>query len=148
MGPLIRYDIYHIPQLPDQPIEYDHEHIKPLAPKYLHAVMKMIANHDYGRSNARLNKWVLTASKQDLCFVAVVPITEEWIREIADSNAVQAFNRPLVVDQEYIAGVGFATPGEKMGWLYSLYTHPGFRNRGIGRELACARLSALSFNGN
>ncbi len=108
----------------------------------------MIANHDYGRSNARLNKWVLTASKQDLCFVAVVPITEEWIRDIADSNAVQAFNRPLVVDQEYIAGVGFATPGEKMGWLYSLYTHPGFRNRGHRERISMRPLKCISFNGN
>jgi GNAT superfamily N-acetyltransferase len=51
--------------------------------------------------------------------------------------------RPEVIDEEVVMGVGFATPAGSTGWLYGLYVHPAFRNRGIGKSLAMARLTAL-----
>ena len=59
--------------------------------------------------------------------------------DLSNSN----YPKPESMADEIILGVGFATPGEEIGWLYGLYVHPAFRNHGIGRMLVLSRFSAL-----
>jgi ribosomal protein S18 acetylase RimI-like enzyme len=137
------YTTLEIGNLQGRTFSFDVEIIKPLTSgKYLQPVMKMVANEDNGARWSWLANWVKTAATKDIAVVAAAPLKTPWVQQIL-AGIHNKKMRPEIAGEEVIMGVGFATPAGSTGWLYGLYVHPAFRNRGIGRSLALARLTAL-----
>lgn len=137
------YDIFLLNQIQNHTSIVDPEMIKPLTGAYIEPAMRMIAEEDHGKANARLVGWVKDALKTDIAFVATVSINDDWVRE-AVTRAKSRKMMPQIIGSEVIAGVGFMATSATQGWLYGLYVHPAFRNKGIGERLVHARLSALN----
>lgn len=138
-----RYDILKISDLPSKSFDYDAFIIKPLEEKYFLAVVDLISKEDYGKSQPEVLKWVDQAISNEIAYVAVGKMDDPWVKEILNALETKKFPPPEAVGDEVIMGVGFAVFYQETGWLYGLYVHPAFRNSGIGRNLALARLSAL-----
>ena len=136
------YDVIRVNNIQHMEISYDAGLIKPLDGKYLDPVMKMVAYEDHGKADAKLARWVKSAVKTDVAFVATAPAGSEWVVNCVSDIREQKL-LPQVVDGEVIIGVGFATPSGNCAWLYGLYVHPAFRNTGMGKTLVLARLAAL-----
>lgn len=137
------YDILQIENLQEKNFTFDTLHIKPITPRYLPGIMRMVANEDVGKSHPRYAKWVEDSYKDDIGMVAIATERDKWVQPIVTEILTRKYPKPEMLRDEVIMGVGFATPGETTGWLYGLYVHPAFRNRGIGRMLVMSRLSAL-----
>ncbi|MHA1886697.1 MAG: GNAT family N-acetyltransferase [Promethearchaeota archaeon] len=137
------YDILRIPNLSAQNFDYNAFLVNPLAEKYVPAVVDLISNEDFGKVLPEVWKWVHQAISNEIAYVAIANIKEPWVKEILDALETKKFPPPEAVEEDVIMGVGFAVIYQDIGWLYGLYVHPAFRNLGIGRNLALARLSAL-----
>jgi len=138
-----KYDIFQIENLQMRDFTFDTNYIKPATPQYLHSIMKMVANEDTGKRKSRYAKWVQNSYEDDIAVVATASNQDNWVRSVLTELYYHNYPKPEMVMNEIIIGVGFATPGETIGWLYGLYVHPAFRNRGIGKMLVLTRLSAL-----
>ncbi|MFX1276447.1 MAG: GNAT family N-acetyltransferase [Promethearchaeota archaeon] len=137
------YNIFQINDIQNQEYNYDATLIRSGTDFYLPAIMKLIANEDYGRKRIKRTKWVKEAAKNDIIVVATAKRDDEWIKDILYEVHSRNYPKPEGHLDEILLGVGFATPGDITGWLYGLYVHPAFRNFGIGRNLMMARLSML-----
>ncbi|MFX0033373.1 MAG: GNAT family N-acetyltransferase, partial [Candidatus Hermodarchaeota archaeon] len=137
------YDIFRIDNLQLRDFTFDTTYIKPTDPKYLQDIMRMVANEDSGRRRPKYAKWVEKSYEDDISVVAIASTQDNWIRYVLSELQRHNYPKPELFINEVIMGVGFATPGETTGWLYGLYVHPAFRNRGLGRMLVFSRLSAL-----
>ncbi|MFX1480478.1 MAG: GNAT family N-acetyltransferase [Promethearchaeota archaeon] len=141
------YDIFEINGLQTRDFTFDTTYIKPTTPSYLQGIMRMVANEDTGRKNPRYAKWIQNSYEDDISMMAVASTQDNWIKYVLFELNRHNYPRPELIMNDTIMGVGFATPGEITGWLYGLYVHPAFRNRGIGRMLVFSRLSALKVMG-
>ena len=137
------YQILKKDNLSSVDVTYDSNMIIPMRPEYINPIKKIVAIEDNGTDNIKDAKWVDKSRISDLIYVAKVPVTSPWVQEILSSQLVKKHIRPDIINGEVIVGCAFCTPSQKTGWLYGLYVHPAFRNRGIGRQLGDARLSAL-----
>ncbi len=137
------YKIFKCDNLTGLDLSYDTQMISPLRAEYINPIKKIISIEDVGNDDIKNAKWVDKSRISDLIYVAKVPVSAPWVQEILASPTVKKYSRPDIINGEVIIGCAFCTPSEKMGWLYGLYVHPAFRNRGIGRHLVNARLSAL-----
>jgi ribosomal protein S18 acetylase RimI-like enzyme len=137
------YDIFRITAPFSQPYAYDAFMVKPLSEVYIPPVSALIANEDYGQIKPSIIKWVEHAMNSEIAYVAVGNRREQWIIDVMTAVEAKKFPPPDVIGEEVIMGVGFATLGNKVGWLYGLYIHPAFRNMGVGKTLALARIAAL-----
>jgi len=138
-----KYNILEINNLQQKDLSFDTAHIKAVEEEHLDAIMKMIANEDKGKKSKKYAKWVIKSYEDDIAVGATALRTEHWIQTIMSDLFQRNYPKPESIANEIILGVGFATPGDEIGWLYGLYVHPAFRNHGIGRMLVLARLSAL-----
>jgi ribosomal protein S18 acetylase RimI-like enzyme len=132
-----------IQNLQERTFEYDAFLVKPLSDFYLPAVVDLIANEDYGKAKANMLNWVHYAMRSEIAFVAVGKMSELWVKDVLTAVEEKNFPPPEAVGEDVVMGVGFAILSQKVGWLYGLYVHPAFRNMGIGKVLALARISAL-----
>ncbi len=139
------FDVLRIANLPQMDFEYHGFMIKPLNETYLPSVAGLITNEDYGEINPDIMKWVERAMHNEIVYVAVVKTSDPWVQEVMTAVQEKKFPPPDIVGDELVLGVGFAVfaEQEKVGWLYGLYVHPAFRNLGVGKTLAIARLVAL-----
>ncbi|MFX1478295.1 MAG: GNAT family N-acetyltransferase [Promethearchaeota archaeon] len=137
------YNILEITDIQQRDFSFDTAHIKPVEERHLDAIMKMIANEDQGKKSQKYAKWVIKSYEDDIAVGATALRTESWIQPIMTDLFQSRYPKPEFVGNEIVLGVGFATPGEGIGWLYGLYVHPAFRNHGIGRMLVLSRLSVL-----
>ncbi|MCF2138728.1 MAG: GNAT family N-acetyltransferase [Candidatus Lokiarchaeota archaeon] len=138
-----KYNILKIQDLQSKSFDYDAFLVKPLSEIYFPAVVDLITNEDFGKFNPNLLNWVHYAMYNEIAYVAIGKKSEKWIKDILNSLEEKNFPPPEAVGEDVIMGVGFAAHGTKTGWLYGLYVHPAFRNHGIGRTLALARLSTM-----
>ncbi len=138
-----KYDVFKIEYLQGMDVHYDANLVEPATDQDLDAIMKLIANEDSGTSKKKDAKWVIEAAKSDIIVMATVPSKEEWVKGILTEILKRNYKRPEIYLDRVLLGVGFATPGKETGWLYGLYVHPAFRNKGIGRAIVNARLSIL-----
>ncbi|MFW9782932.1 MAG: GNAT family N-acetyltransferase [Candidatus Heimdallarchaeota archaeon] len=137
------YDIFQINNLQTRDFTFDTNYIKPTTPQHIQGIMRMVANEDTGRKNPRYAKWVENSYEDDISVVATSSTQDTWIKHVLSELRRHNYPKPELIVNEVIMGVGFATPGQITGWLYGLYVHPAFRNRGIGKMLVFSRLSAL-----
>ena len=137
------YDILKIQNLQERTFEYDAFLVKPLSDFFLPAVVDLIANEDYGKAKANMLNWVHYAMRNEIAYVAVGKMSELWVKDVLTAVEEKNFPPPEAVGEDVVMGVGFAVLCQKVGWLYGLYVHPAFRNMGIGKVLALARISAL-----
>ncbi|MBY9004429.1 MAG: GNAT family N-acetyltransferase [Candidatus Lokiarchaeota archaeon] len=138
-----KYDVFKIEYLQGMEVHYDANLIEPARDQDLDAIMRLIANEDSGTSKKKDAKWVIEAAKSDIIVIATVSPKEEWVKDILTEILRRNYRKPEIYLDRVLLGVGFATPGNETGWLYGLYVHPAFRNKGIGRALVNARLSIL-----
>jgi len=125
-----KYDVFKIEYLEGMEVRYD-------------AIMRLIANEDSGTKKKKDAKWVIEAAKSDIIVIATASPKEKWVKEILEEIIRRNYKKPEIYLDRVLLGVGFSTPGKETGWLYGLYVHPAFRNKGIGRALVNARLSIL-----
>ena len=138
-----KYDVYKIENLDGIDLSYDARLIQPATKDDLGAIMKLIANEDVGKPNKKYAKWVKDALKTDIVLIAIASPNDEWIKNTMKDIYQRHYPKPEIYSNKILLGVGFATPGKTSGWLYGLYVHPAFRNKGIGLALASARLATL-----
>ena len=138
-----KYDVFKIENLGGIDFGYDARLIQPATKVDSQAIMKLIANEDVGKPNTKYAKWVKDALKTDIVLIAVASPNDEWIKDTMKDINQRHYPKPEIYSNKILLGVGFATPGKTSGWLYGLYVHPAFRNKGIGLALASARLATL-----
>jgi GNAT superfamily N-acetyltransferase len=138
-----KYDVFKIDYLQGMDVHYDANLIEPARAQDLDAIMRLIANEDSGTTKKRNAKWVIESAKSDIIVIATASPKEEWVKEILKEINSRNYKKPEIYLDRVLLGVGFCTPGKETGWLYGLYVHPAFRNKGIGRALVNARLSIL-----
>ena len=138
-----KYDVFKIENLGGIDFGYDARLIQPATKVDSQAIMKLIANEDVGKPNTKYAKWVKDALKTDIVLIAVASPNDEWIKDTMKDIYQRHYPKPEIYSNKILLGVGFATPGKTSGWLYGLYVHPAFRNKGIGLALASARLATL-----
>ncbi len=138
-----KFDIFKIENLQVNSYNFDASLIRPAMEEDLNPIMRLISNEDAGKRKEKYAKWVLDAVKSDLVVCAAAQTSESWIRTILNDIVKRNYPKPEIYGDKILLGVGFATPAEKVGWLYGLYVHPAFRNQGIGRSIVNARLSIL-----
>ncbi|MHA1107335.1 MAG: GNAT family N-acetyltransferase [Promethearchaeota archaeon] len=138
-----KYDVFKIEYLQGMEVHYDANLIEPATAQDLDAIMRLIANEDSGTTKKKDAKWVIEAAKSDIIVIATASNKEEWVKEILKEITRRNYRKPEIYLDRVLLGVGFATPGKETGWLYGLYVHPAFRNKGIGRAIVNARLSIL-----
>ena len=138
-----KYNVFQIKNLQGYNYNYDGKLIQPATENDLNAIMKLIANEDVGKPKKKYAKWVPDALKTDIVLVAHASKDDEWIKDTMEDIVRRRYPKPEIYSDKVLLGVGFATPGEKAGWLYGLYVHPAFRNKGIGLALVNARLATL-----
>ncbi len=138
-----KYDVFKIDYLQGMEVHYDANLIEPATAQDLDAIMRLIANEDSGKKKKKNAKWVIEAAKSDIIVIATASPKEEWVKEILKEILRRNYEKPEICLDRVLLGVGFATPGKETGWLYGLYVHPAFRNKGIGRALVNARISIL-----
>lgn len=137
------YDVYRIANLQENNFNPNHFIIQALTENYLPAVAGLIANEDYGKITPSVIKWVEYAMKNEIAIIATAKISETWVKEVLEAIKTRKFPPPDVIGENVLMGAGFATFSNETGWLYGLYVHPAFRNLGIGKDLALARLNIL-----
>ena len=73
--------------------------------EYIPTVMRMISSEDYGKNNVKYSKWVLAAAQQDIIFIAVIPVSEPWTKQVLRHQQGQKIAPVEIVNNEYIVGV-------------------------------------------
>ncbi len=105
MKTIEQYEIFHFNDIGSIATNYDTAHIRPLTAEYIPAVMRMISSEDYGKNNVKYSKWVLAAAQQDIIFIAVIPVSEPWTKEVLRHQQGQKIAPVEIVNNEYIVGV-------------------------------------------